>query len=275
MVGLRDNRFARMERLFPLCGSGHSQVADTDIAADDVGMRVLRGIGDLQFQAHQQVELFLGFVIPQLRCPDLDSLRNLGNVLVVSRVGNHHTAIQGQDREMGVFFEAVVLLVLIGQGGRDVLGWLIQPLVALLGLPSFAGCRVLFHFGPERLIGRTDLAGNATGHLGRQMETCTDIIIGAVLQEHAIAALPMRVRILTDKVQGIAIGQLRGTQCLELLGRGMQFEFGRYHLFHTFYGIIYSTACQDSKMVEYFLACGRGQFLPPTSTEAGILARFR
>ena len=81
--------------------------------------------------------------------------------------------------------------------------------------------------------------------MGRQVETGSDIGIRAILQEHAIAALAMGKGILTDKVQGIAIGQLRGAQRLKLRGVRMQLELGRYHLFHPFYGIKVSTACQE------------------------------
>src|SRR5260370_11565609 len=126
-------------------------------------------------QRHEQVELFLGLVIPEFGCADLRSLLNLGNVLVVSRVGHYHTAIQCQDRETPVFLEAVVLLVLIGQGGRDILGWLIQPLVAFLGLPCRPKSSVLLDFGPQGFVGGSDLAWHTTGHLGRQVETGTNI----------------------------------------------------------------------------------------------------
>ena len=135
MVGFRDNRFARMKRLFSLRGSRDRQVADPDIHTDDVGMGVFGRISYLQLQTDEQVELLLGLVIPEFSGSDLGSLLNQCHVLGVTRIGNHHTTIQGQDREVCLFLEAVILLVLIGQRGRNKFRSLIQAFEALLGVP--------------------------------------------------------------------------------------------------------------------------------------------
>ena len=122
--------------------------------------------------------------------------------------------------------------------------------VALLSLTCFAALRVLLDFGPQGLVDGSRLAWNTTGHLGGKFETGSDISVGSILQENPVTAFAMRKGVLTDKVQGIAVRQLRRAQGVELCGVWMQFELGRYHLFHACYGINYSTACQKAKMVE-------------------------
>src|SRR5258708_17440127 len=99
----------------------------------------------------------------------------------------------------------------------------------------------------KSLIGCSDLTRNATGHLGGQMKTGADIIIGSILQSNSIAHFAMVKRVLAYKVECVAICQLSSTQCVELFWRGIQFEFCRYHRFHTYYCIKYSTKCQGNE----------------------------
>ena len=275
MVGFGDNGFARMERLFCLRGSGHGQVAAANIHANDTGMALWCGVSSLQLQADEQVELLLGFVIPQFGGTNLGPLLYQCDMLRVPRIGHDHPPIQGQDTEVLFVFEAVVLLVLIGKCRRDVLGRFVQSLLAFLGLACLPMGSVLLDLRPERFVGSPNLTGDRAGHLRGQMKTGTHRIVGAILQEDAIATLAMRVSILAHIVQRIPIRQLRCPQCLELLRSRMQCELSRYHRFHASYSIKVSAACQDGKVVECFRCTRLGQFLPPTSTEAGGIARSR
>jgi hypothetical protein len=59
-----------------------------------------------------------------------------------------------------------------------------------------------------------------------------DLVVAVPLQSTSTTHLAMLIRIPTDTVQGIAIRQLRGAQCLELRVRGLQFELGGEDLFH-------------------------------------------
>src|SRR6266568_3802885 len=66
----------------------------------------------------------------------------------------------------------------------------------------------------------------------RQMILQTYLIIAITLQSTSTTHLAMLKGILTHRVQGRAIRQLRLAQCLELLGRGLQFQLGCEYLFH-------------------------------------------
>ena len=124
-------------------------------------------------------------------------------------------------------------MVVIGQRWRNVLGSLIQALVAFLGDACFAERGVLLHLGPERLIGGSNLARNITGHLGGQAVLQADIIVTIPLQGTLITHLAMLKRVSAHIVQCITIRQLCFAQCLELCRVGMQFQLGRDHLFHS------------------------------------------
>ncbi len=81
------------------------------------------------------------------------------------------------------------------------------------------------------------------------MKTGADIGIIGFVQSNPIARFTMLKCILRDKVECIAICQLRSTQCLELFWRGIQFELCRYHRFHASYCSIVSIECQESQDV--------------------------
>jgi hypothetical protein len=57
------------------------------------------------------------------------------------------------------------------------------------------------------------------------------------MQLAAVTRLAMRKGVLTDHVQGVSIGQLCAPQRLELVGRGMQFQFGGQRCFYLWYCI--------------------------------------
>src|SRR6266700_1500934 len=168
MVGFGNNLLSRVKRLLSAGGRCYCQVADTHIDPDNVRMRCGHRLFRLNLKTHQQVELPPGLVIPQLGCSDTSRLPHESDVLLISRVGNHHAPRERQDAHLAVFLQTVVPLVVVGERGGDILGRLIQALVALLGDASFAlGC-ILLHLGPQRLVGRSDLARHIGCHLSRQ-----------------------------------------------------------------------------------------------------------
>ena len=61
---------------------------------------------------------------------------------------------------MLILLKTVIALVVIGECRRNVLGRLVQSLLALLGDAYPALCSVLFGFGPQRFVGCSDLPGD-------------------------------------------------------------------------------------------------------------------
>src|SRR5256712_6354185 len=232
MVGFRNNGFARMEGLLSTCGAADSQVANADIHTSYPCLGFRCGIGYLNFQRNQQVELLTGLVIPQFGSSDGRSFLDEGHVLVIARIGNHHASIKSKDAHSLFCFETVVSLVVVGQGRRNILGRFVQSLVTLLGQVSFACKSVLLHLRPQPFVGRTHLTRNVTSHLCWQTKLQADVIVAAFLQGTSTACFAMLKGVLAHRVQGISIRQLRLAQCLELFGRGLQFELGCEHLFH-------------------------------------------
>ncbi len=149
----------------------------------------------------------------------------------------------------------LLLLLVVPEFGRtnfsSLLWGLVQPFVAFLGQTGEAFFGILLDLRPQGFVGRSHLAGNATGHLGRQMKMGANLIIGSILQCDSVTHLAMLKSVLTDRVQGIPIRQLRRAQGFELLSIRMQFEFGCYHRFHISSLSHSSTACQGEKTGEY------------------------
>src|SRR6266487_3128355 len=250
MVGFGNNGFSSVEGKITCGGRGHSQVTDTHINTYHTGMGLRCWVCCLDFQANKQVELLAGLVIPELCGSNMSALLNKRNVGIIASVGHNDTPLQRQNTHPLRCLEAIVLAMLVSQRRRDVLRSLVKPFIAFLGDTCFAGCCILLHLRPERLVGGPDLAGHATGHLGWQMKTGTYLVVRPILQGDRVTLFAMLICIATHIVQGIAIGQLHGTQCSELFSARMQFEFGCNHRFHTSYSIKYSTACQERKTVE-------------------------
>jgi hypothetical protein len=102
-----------MEGTFSLRGTGDCQVTYPHINSYHVFMSLGSRVSYLDFKSHQQVELFLGFVIPQLGCPDVCTLPYQGNVLVIAGVANNETTLKGEKAHLVFRLEGVVLLVLV------------------------------------------------------------------------------------------------------------------------------------------------------------------
>ena len=120
----------------------------------------------------------------------------------------------------------------VGQRRGDVVGCLVQPLVALLGASRLAQLRVLAGLRPQALVGRSDLPGDVAGHLGGKPKAHTNFVVALALQPLLVAPLAVRKRVLRDVVQGVAVGELCLPQRLKLLRRGQEFQFGSQDLFH-------------------------------------------
>src|SRR5229473_3731438 len=221
VIGFGTYSLAGIEMTVVLSIGAHSQVPLSHVNTHHVGM-ILRGwLISLNLKREEQVELLVRLIIPELRSPDMGALLDERHVFGVARVGNNHTPLQGEKTHLRIFLQAVVAMVVVGQGRRDILGRGIQALVTFLGLARQTLCSIVLHLCPQGLIGGPHLARDVTSHLGWQMILRAYLVIAVSLQSTSTTHLAMRVRIPTDKVQGIAIRQLRGAQCLELRVRGM------------------------------------------------------
>jgi hypothetical protein len=233
VIGFGAYRLAGIERRLMLGGRRHGQVALPYIHAYYLGMALWRGVCSLNFKRDEQVKLFAWVVIPQLGRPDLRSKGEQSHVLVVACVGHDHPPIQGENAYLGVFLQAIISVVVIGECGRDILGSLVKSFVALLGVAQFAGESVLPDPGPQRLVGCSHLARHIAGHLSRQMIDQPYLIVALTLQSPPATHLAMKKRILGDIVQAIAVGQLCFAQGRELGLVRMQFQLSGDELLHT------------------------------------------
>ena len=221
VIGFGTCSLAGIELTVVLGIGTHSQVPLSDVNANHVGMIVWSGLCYLQFKREKQVELLVRLIIPELRSPEMGALLHERHVFGVARVGNNHTPVQGEQTHLRICLQAVVPMVVVGNRRGDVLGGSIQPLVAFLGLARLAQRSIVLHLCPQGLIGGSHLARDVTSHLGWQMILRAYLVVAVPLQSTSTTQLAMLIRISTDKVQGIAIRQLRGAQCLELRVRGM------------------------------------------------------
>ena len=251
VVSFGSDLFARIERGIILWGSSDRQVALAYIYPNHLLVGFWGGILHLDLQADKQIELFLWLVIPEFGGTERGAMPYQGHVGVFACIGDAHPSLQREDAHLLMRFETVVILVVIGEGGREVLGRLIQALVALLGMASFAGGSILLDFGPQSFVGGSYLAGNVTGHLGGQAKLDPDLIVAVSLQGTSATHLPMLKGVLAHIVQAIAVRQLGLAQGLKLLGRGSEFELGGEPLFHVSSIAEVHARCQDGKASEH------------------------
>jgi hypothetical protein len=213
-------------------GSCHRQIALSHVNTNNVTVALWGWVCDLKLQRDQQIKLLVGLVIPELGCSNAGFLLDEGDMLLISSIGNHHPPLQGEDADLLAWLKAVIAMVIVGERGGDVLGWLIESLVAFLGHACRAQDSVFLRLGPESFIGSADLTWHIASHLGRQAELQTDLLVAITLQGSLIAHLAMFKAVSTHVIQGITIGQLRFAQGCELGRLGMQFELGDDELFH-------------------------------------------
>lgn len=232
MVRFGNHAFARVESRATVSRLGHGEVADTDIHPDHAGLLFWGRISDLSLKTHEQVELLPGVVIPQLCGPKTCPVLDQGDMLAVSGIGEDDAPTERQDTHPVLRLETVVVSQLVSQRGRDVRGWLIQPLVAFLREARFPICCVLFDARPERFVGGSNLTGDGAGHLRGYLVAGAYLAIHRLLQLDLVGSFAVRVGIAAHRIQGISVGELCRSQYLELFRRGHEFEFGDQGLFH-------------------------------------------
>src|SRR2546421_850076 len=171
MVGFGNKRFPRMKRAFSLRGTRDSEIAYPDVNSCHLLMSLRCGIGSFYLKCDEQVELFFGLIIPKLGGTNLGTLPYQSDMLVIAGVGHDHPSFQCQDTRTMFRLETVVMSQLVGQGGRDVLWGVIQPLVPFLGQSCLTCCSILLDLCPEGFVRSTHLPGNTTSHLRREMKT--------------------------------------------------------------------------------------------------------
>ena len=211
MVRFGNDVLAAMEGAFPFGSRGDSKIADSHIDANDFFVALRCRQLSRYPERHEQVELLVWLVIPQLCRTNLCPLLNECDMLLIARIGDNDASLKGQDTHLSLCFEGKIFAVLVGQGGGNVPGWMVQSLVSLLRSSSLAVLCILLDFLPEGLIGSTNLPGHRAGHLGGEMKTGTDKVIGSILQSDFIAHLAVCVSILTHKIEGVPVRQLRDT----------------------------------------------------------------
>jgi hypothetical protein len=232
MVGSVPDRLSRMEGRCSLGVGGDGKIANAHIHANDLRVLIWRWIGPLNLKRNEQKVSLVWFIVPELCGANGGSFFQEFDMLIISLVGDHDSAIERQETHLLIDFEAIIFSILVGQGRRNKRRRLVQTFIPLFRVPCVTcGC-ILFGFGPESFIAGRHLTHDTTGHLGRQHKESTNIQIRPFMQAKSAADLAMFKRIVTDKVERIAIGQLRCAQGGELLRRRVQFEFGRQSLFH-------------------------------------------
>jgi len=110
-----------MEGTVSSAGSSDRQVANAYIHTCDTRMGVRCGVGYLNLQADQQIELFLGFVIPELggsnMCAPVEQCAMLG----IRGVGHNHPPRERQNAYLVIGLQAIIALIVIRQGRGDIL----------------------------------------------------------------------------------------------------------------------------------------------------------
>src|SRR2546428_1110549 len=101
----------------------------------------------------QQIELLAWLVIPELGGSNLCPMSDQFHMLVVPCVGDDDPSREGQDADLLLFLEAVIFAILVLDGGRNILGGLIQALIAFLGPACLAISRVVLDLAPQALVG--------------------------------------------------------------------------------------------------------------------------
>jgi hypothetical protein len=132
---------------------GNGQIPLANVHSDDALMGLWLQVYDFDLQAHQQVALLMWLVVPGLGGADPGTLLDERHMPPVAGIGQNHPPVQRQDAHLLLGLQAKVSVVVVGERGRDVLGRLIQAvialLIALLGLARLTCGRVGPDLGPE------------------------------------------------------------------------------------------------------------------------------
>jgi hypothetical protein len=232
MIGFGPHLFPAIEGGAVIQTCHHRQIALPYVYTDDPLVRFGCGVGHLHFQGNQQIEPLLGFIVPEFGRADLGPVLEERHVLVEPLVRQDDAPTERQDADLLASLQTVVPVVIVGQRRGDVVGCLVQPFVALLGESRLALLRVLSGLGPQALVGGPHLAGDVAGHLSGEPKPHANFIVALTLQPLLVALLAVCKRVARDVVQRVPVGETGLPERLELLGRGMQFQFGGQGLLH-------------------------------------------
>src|SRR5262245_54283122 len=112
-------------------------------------MRRWRGVRHLHVQTDEQVALLARLVVPELGGTDLGPWPPARHVPRAAGRGHNHPPLAPQDPDPLRGRAAAVVAEWRGERRRDVLGRLVEALVALLGLACGASCGVGLDRGRE------------------------------------------------------------------------------------------------------------------------------
>ena len=244
VVGFGNHALSRMERLLTPGRRRDRQVAHADIHPRDGRHGGWVWVSYLYLQGDEQVELLLGFVIPQLCRPELRAVLDQGDMLLVSGVGHDHAPAKRENAHLMVCFQAVIAMIVVGQRRGDELGRLIQPFVTLLRQAGLTRLGVLPGLRPQALVGGPHLARDVAGHLRRKPKPHPNLVVALALQPLLVAFLTMRERVARDVVQRVPVGEARLAQRAELLWCGQELQFGGQRHFHVNKCTMFHTKCQ-------------------------------
>src|SRR2546430_2238386 len=100
VVGIHFHRHTAREHRFV------GKVAMTYIDNYHVLMGFGCGRWHLQLKGDKQVELFPGLVIPQFCCPDMRTMLHESKMLLIARVADNDSPIEGEDAHLLIWFQA-------------------------------------------------------------------------------------------------------------------------------------------------------------------------
>src|SRR6266851_1087139 len=112
---------------------GNRQVTLSDIHPDHVLVRFGGRVCDLNLKGHEQVKLLAWPVIPQFGCPNVGIVLHESKMLPISCIGHDHTPGERQDTDLGIFLQAIIPMIVIGQRRSNILRRMVQSLIAFLG----------------------------------------------------------------------------------------------------------------------------------------------
>ena len=158
VVGFGSHFLSSVKLCAVVQGRHDGEIALAYIDAHNAGMTLWDGVWGLNAQTHQQIEAPAAAVIPKFGTADAGPRLKQRYVLGVALIGDMNAASQGEDTDLLAGPEGIIPAQIVGERRGDVLGCSVQPLKVLPGVAQAAGIRILPGFGPERLIGATDLS---------------------------------------------------------------------------------------------------------------------
>src|SRR6266567_6884201 len=173
VIGLGAYGLARIESGLPSRIGRDGQVALSYIHPNDLFVRLRSGVSYLNLKGNKQVKLLAGLVIPELSGSDMGLLLEQSHMRALAGVGHDHTALQGENAHLGIFLQAIVPMEVVGECGRHVLRWLIQPAYLLIAIP---------------------LQGTSTAHLAMLERMARDVVQGIPIGQLCLAQGPELLR---------------------------------------------------------------------------------